>query len=257
MQHQGGIRASDLQPLRCRPARGADLPAPALRLGGPARSRQRPSDLLQGPRLAAAVRGLQGRGRDHRSGAGRDLPPVRVAPAGTSHAGAALGGRRHRLARSGTARRRRDRARRPVPRSAAVPGVGAVRRQRDGRGLHLGGAGQGRPLRAAQPDGDRRREPVRAAGPDRVGMGPGHLPAAGRGVRLPGARRRRPRPGRHRRGVGPRPAGDGSHGGARPDGQGQGSAGDREPAGMARQAAETGDGRARPSTLSVASARSA
>ena len=54
---------------------------------------------------------------------------------------------------------------------AAVPGVGAVRRQRDGRGVDVGGPGQGRLLPPAQPDRDRRREPPGPARPDRTAAG--------------------------------------------------------------------------------------
>ena len=85
---------------------------------------------------------------------------------------------------------------------AAVPGVGAVRRQRDGRGLDLGGVRQGRPLRAGQPDRDRRRQPARPARPDRTGLGSGRLRAPGGGVRRPGVRDRRPRSRRDRPGLG-------------------------------------------------------
>ena len=81
-----------------------------------------------------------------------------------------------------------------------LPRLGAVRRQRAGRGLHLGGPRQGVALRPGQPHGDRRREPAGPGGPDRAGVGHGGLPAARRGVRLPrrGHRRARPRADRRR-----------------------------------------------------------
>ena len=107
--------------------------------------------------------------------------------------GAAVGRRRDRLAGPGPARRRRRRARRQVPRPAAVPGLGAVRRQRDGRGIDVGGPGQGLLLRAVQPDRDRRRQPARPARPDRARLGPGRVRPPRRGVRRPGADHRRPR----------------------------------------------------------------
>ena len=56
-----------------------------------------------------------------------------------------------------------------------LPGVGAVRRQRDGGRVDVGGAGQGGLLPAGQPDGDRRREPPRPARPDRAGLGSGRI----------------------------------------------------------------------------------
>ena len=71
MQHQRRVRAPDLEPVRRRPDRRAARPAPALRLDRPGQPRQRPPDLLQGPRLAAAVRDVQGGGCDHRRGADR------------------------------------------------------------------------------------------------------------------------------------------------------------------------------------------
>ena len=114
---------------------------------------------------------------------------------------AALGRRGHRLARPGAAGRGGGRAGRQVPGPAAVPRVGAVRGQRDGRGLDLGGAGQGVVLRAVQPDRDRRRQPARPARADRVGVGPGPVRPPGGRVRRPGAGDRRARPGGDRPGV--------------------------------------------------------
>ncbi len=52
--------------------------------------------------------------------------------------------------------------------------------------------------------GDRRRQPARPARPDRARLGPRRLRPPGRGVRLPGAAHRRPRPRRDRRGAGRR-----------------------------------------------------
>ena len=101
----------------------------------------------------------------------------------------------------GIADRRRRRAGGQVPRQAPVPRLGPLRRQRAGRGLGLGGARQGRPLRALEPHRDLRRQPPRPARADRVRVGPRRLPAPGRGVRMPSDRHRRPRPARDRRCV--------------------------------------------------------
>ena len=59
--------------------------------------------------------------------------------------------------------------------TAAVPRLGAVRRQRAGRGVGLGGVRPGGLQRAGQPDRDRRREPARPARPDPARLGPGRL----------------------------------------------------------------------------------
>ena len=152
----------------------------------PGEPRQRPPDLLQRPRLAAAVRDVQGGRRDHRRGAGQRVPPVRLPAAGPPHPGDPVGRRGHRVAGPGPALRGGHRAGRAAPGQAAIPGVGAVRRQRDGRGVDVGSAGQGRLLPARQPHRDRRREPARPARPHRAGMGHGRLPAARRGIRLHG-----------------------------------------------------------------------
>ena len=53
-----------------------------------------------------------------------------------------------------------------------VPGLGAVRRQRAGRGLDLGGVRQGLVLPAVEPGRDRRHQPARPARPDRPRLGP-------------------------------------------------------------------------------------
>ena len=185
VQHRGRVRPSDVEHVGRRPDGGAADPAPALRLAAAGRPGQRPPDLLQGARVAAAVLDVQGGGRRLRRGADDRVPAVRLAAGGPPHPGAAVGRRGHRLARPGAAGRGRRGPGRPVPRRAAVPGLGAVRRQRDGRGVDVGGAGQGRLLPPAQPDRDRRREPPRPARPDRTGLGPGRLRQAGRGVRLP------------------------------------------------------------------------
>ena len=124
---------------------------------------QRPPHLLQGTRLAPAVLDLQGGRRGLRRGADDQLPALRLPAGGAPHPGAALGRRGHRLARPGPPRRGGRGAGRQVPGRAALPGLGPVRRQRDGRGLDLGGPGQGLVLQAGQPDRDRRRQPARPA----------------------------------------------------------------------------------------------
>ena len=70
------LRASDFVDVGRRPDGRAARPPPALRLRPAPASGQRPPDLLQGARLAAAVRAVQGGRRDHRRGAA-DLPPAR------------------------------------------------------------------------------------------------------------------------------------------------------------------------------------
>ena len=95
-------------------------------------------DLLQGPRLAARLRPLPGRRRDLRGGV-HDLPAVRLAPGGPPDARAAVGRRRDRLARAGPPDRRRHGARRQAARPRCRPDLGDLRRQRDGRGLDVGG----------------------------------------------------------------------------------------------------------------------
>ena len=56
--------------------------------------------------------------------------------------------------------------------AASLPGLGAVRGQRAGRGLDLGGVRQGLLLQAVEPDRDRRHQPARPAGRDRPRLEP-------------------------------------------------------------------------------------
>ena len=151
--------------------------APPLRLRPPARPAQRPPGLLEGPRVAARLRALPRRGRDLRGGV-HDLPAVRQPPPGAPDAGPALGGRRNRLARPGAADRRRHGARRQAARPAPVPRLGDLRRQRDGRGLDVGGVRARGVLRARQPDRDHRRQPARTARRDDARLGPRLVHAA-------------------------------------------------------------------------------
>ena len=78
-----------------------------------------------------------------------DVPPLRQPPRGPPHAGAPVGRRGHRLAGPGPAHRRRRRPGGQAARPAALPGVGALRRHGDGRGLDVGGVRGGAVLRAS------------------------------------------------------------------------------------------------------------
>jgi transketolase len=69
--------------------------------GRPEAGGQRPPDLLDRPRLAPPLRDVSGGGCHQRKGAARDVPTVWLPSSGTPHAGAPLGGRRHRIARAG------------------------------------------------------------------------------------------------------------------------------------------------------------
>ena len=163
--------------------------------------------------------------------------------------GPAVGRRRHRLARPGPADRRRRRARRQAPRPAAVPRLGPVRRQRDGRGLDVGGVRAGGLRRARQPDRDHRRQPARPARPDDARLGPRRLraPAEAFGwhaIEIDGHDVDADRP-RVRRGASRPTAADRDR---RADAQGQGRRRGREQGTAARQAARRpgrGDRRAR------------
>ncbi len=71
---------------------------------------QRPPDLLQGPRVAALLRGAQGGGH-HRRRRAADVPQARLAPGGPPDAAHPADRRRDRIARPGSADRGRRRAR--------------------------------------------------------------------------------------------------------------------------------------------------
>ena len=103
---------------------------------------QRPPDLLEGPRLAAVLLDPACDRRDRRTGDG-DVPPQGQPARRPPDARPAVRRRRDRVARPGPAGRSRHRARRQAARSARLPDLGPVRRQRDGRGLDLGGARPG------------------------------------------------------------------------------------------------------------------
>ncbi len=131
-----GLRPSDVVAVGGRPDGRSPRRPPPLRLGRAEEPCQRPPDLQQGARLAAQLRALPRRRRDHRPGA-HDVPQAREPARGSSDAGRPLGRRRDRLARPGSPDRGRDRAgrearaRRPVPR---VDATASSRRGRSGRG---------------------------------------------------------------------------------------------------------------------------
>ena len=255
-QHLGRVRPPDLEHVGRRPDGGADGPAPPVRLAAPGRPGQRPPDLFQGARVPAAVLDVQGGRGGLRRGADDRVPPVRLPAGRPPHAGAAVGRRGHRLARPGAAGRGRRRAGRPVPRRAAVPGLGLVRGQRNRRRLHLGSAGQSLLLPAAEPDRDHRRQPPRPARPDRTGLGHRRVRQAGRSVRLsrPGHRRARPR--RDRPGLHPGGRGGPAHGDRGPYPQGPRLRRGRGPRRLARPGAARADGAAGHRSSSAASVTS-
>ena len=202
-----------------------------LRLRQPGRPAQRPPDLLEGPRVAAALLDVQGGGCDHRRGAA-DVPQVRLAARGTSDAEDPVGRRRDGLARAGPADRGRRRAGRQEARPAPLPRLVPVRRQRARGGIDVGGVRARRVRRARQPGGDPRHQPPRPARRDDARLGSRLVHAPRRGVRLGRDRDRRPRrrgdrPRLRRGALDDRPA-DGDR---RADDQGQRRQGGREPAG--------------------------
>ena len=205
-EREGRLRPPDLVDVggrpRRRPARGA-LP---LRLRRAEEPGERPADLLEGTRLAARLRALPRRGRALGGGVPH-LPAAGLAPRGPSDAGAALGRRRDRLARARAPDRRRAGARRQAPRPPAVSRLGDLRRQRDGRGLDVGGDRARGVLRARQPDRDHRRQPARPARRDDARLGPLVVLRPAARVRLARDRDRRARRRADRRRV-PRGGGD-------------------------------------------------
>ena len=138
-----------------------------------------------------------------------------------------------------------DGARRQAARPAAVPRLGDLRRQRDGRGLDVGGDRARRVLRARQPDRDHRRQPARPARRDDARLGP-LLRTRDRlaRVRLARDRDRRPRRRADRRRVPRGRVDDGqADRGRREDDQGQGLLEGREQERLAREGDRRGGGR--------------
>ena len=160
---------------------------------------ERPADLLEGPRVDAVLRDPpRGRG-DHRRGAAH-VPQVRQHARGASDSAHPVGRRRDGLARPGPADRRRDGARREIPRPAPFARLGALRRQRDGGGIDVGGVRACVALRARQSDRDHRRQPARPARRDDDRLEHGRLRRTRARLRLERDRGRRSR----RRGDRPR-----------------------------------------------------
>ena len=242
-EREGRLRAPDVLDVGGRPRGGPPRRAPALRLRRAARSPERPARLLQGPRLPARVRPLPRRRRALRGGV-RDVPAVRLAARGASGARPPLGRRRDGLARAGTADRRRDGDRREEAQPPPVPRLGHLRRQRDGRGIDVGGGGARGLLRARQPHRDHRRQPARPARRDDARLGPLLVLAPARGVRLACDRDRRPRRRGDRRRL-PRGRGDvwTADRDRRADGEGEGLLEGRERERLARQGGRRGGGR--------------
>ena len=120
-----------------------------LDYGDPGRPGQRPPDLLQGPRLAAATTRAQGGGGDRRRGAADASASSAGGSRATRRRVLPVDRRRHRLARPGPADRRRRRAGRASGSTGCPTALGAVRRLRDGRGLDVGGVRARRLTRAS------------------------------------------------------------------------------------------------------------
>ena len=180
-----GMSAADLMAvLRREP--------PALRLRRPEERRQRPAGLLEGPRVDAAYAIFRAAGRSPTRSSSRTassaacsrgtrrrcIPWVDVAT-GSLGQGLPIG---VGMALAGE-----------VPRPAPIPRLGALRRQRDGRGLDVGGVRARVALRARQPDRDHRRQPARPARRDDDRLEHRRLRRAGARVRLERDRDRRPR----------------------------------------------------------------
>ena len=102
---------------------------------------------------------------------------------------------------TGPPHRRRHRRGGQEPRPPALPRLGALRRQRDVRGLHVGGIRARVPRRARQPHGHHRRQPAGPARRDQARLGPGQVLRQGQGLRLARHRDRRPRLRADRRGL--------------------------------------------------------
>ena len=132
------------------------------------------------------------------------LQTLRLRSRGTSDAAAAVGGRRDRIARSGTLRRRRHRAERAADR-LRLSHLRAARRRRDRRRLGLGSGARRGPRQARFAVRDHRRQRTRAESADAVGPRHRRLRRAVARVRLARHRHRRPRHGRDPRRPSTRP----------------------------------------------------
>ncbi len=178
---------------------------PALRLRHAGRPAQRPPDLQQGARVAAALRDLQGRGRDQRRG-DADLPAARLADRGSSDPGPAVGRRRDRVPRPGTADRRR-RCAMPAKKLDRLPArvwcLCGDSEMAEGSMWEAFEAAGHQDLDNL--DRHHRRQPSRPDRRDDARLGSRRVPPAGRGLRLEGDRGRRARCRGDRRRATPRP----------------------------------------------------
>ena len=197
----GGLGPPDVVDVGGRPDGRPPRQVPPLRLRPAREPGERPPDLLQGPRLATASTPSSRRpARSPTSelltfrklGSRLEGHPTPVLP-WVDVATGSLG--------PGPADRRRRRARRQGARPAALPRLGALRRQRDGGGLDVGGLRARVQREARQPDGDHRRQPPRAARRDHAWLGSRLVRPPGRGLRLARDCDRRPRRRGHRRGL--------------------------------------------------------
>ena len=123
---------------------------------GSAASRQRSLRAVEGPRRAAAVRGV-GRSRRVRPRRAAEAAADRLRSRRPSDAAAAVRRRRHRLARPGHLRRDRHRAER-APDQVGLPDLRAARRRRVGRRIGVGGGRRRRHRRPRQPVRHHRRQ---------------------------------------------------------------------------------------------------
>ena len=126
---RGRQRSSEHLLLGRRDRRRALLRRDALRPARPAEPRQRSLRAVEGARRADPVRRL-GRGRLPQARGPADAAPPRFRSRRASDAAAAVGRRRHRIARPGALRRRRHRAQRAAHR-VRLPHLRAARRRRD------------------------------------------------------------------------------------------------------------------------------
>ena len=205
----------------------------------PGEPQQRSPDLLQGPRLAAGLRDVRRRRRDHRRGA-VDLPPVRLKARGPPDSDPSRG------STSPPARWARACRSRPASRCVRVTWTACpTASSRCAATPRWPRARSGRPSstpasqRPGQPRRDRRRQPPGPARRDHAWLGPQLLRQARRGRRLARDRDRRPR---HRRDRPRLLRGRGHHGppddDRRPHDQGLRRHRDRQRRGQARPAAQ-------------------
>ena len=161
------LRPSDDVSVGGRDHGGAVLRGDAFRSAGPTSPRSRSLRVVERPRGADPVRGL-GRGGRVSARGSAEAPEDRLRSRGSSDAAAAVRGRRHRIARPGSLRRRRHGAQRAAHR-LRLPDVRAPRRRRERRGRHLGIRADRRVPSPRQPVRDYRRQRLRPEPRDAVG----------------------------------------------------------------------------------------